>query len=40
MCSSDLNFKFDPDEKPALIVASNESRAELENIPAIRRAQV
>ena len=33
-------FKFDPDEKPALIVASNESRAELENIPAIRRAQV
>ena len=34
------NFKFDPDEKPALIVASNESRAELENIPAIRRAQV
>ena len=34
------NFKFDPDEKPALIVASNESRAELENIPAIRRAQI
>ena len=34
------NFKFDPDQKPALIVASNESRAELENIPAIRRAQV
>ena len=33
-------FKFDPDEKPALIVASNESRAELENIPAIRRTQV
>ena len=33
-------FKFDPDEKPALIVASNESRAELENVPAIRRAQV
>ena len=34
------NFKFDPDQKPALIVASNESRAELENIPAIRRAQI
>ena len=34
------NFKFDPDEKPALIVASNESRAELENIPAIRRTQI
>ena len=34
------NFTFDPDEKPALIVASNESRAELENIPAIRRAQI
>ena len=34
------SFKFDPDQKPALIVASNESRAELENIPAIRRAQV
>ncbi len=34
------SFKFDPDEKPALIVASNESRAELENIPAIRRAQI
>ena len=33
-------FKFDPDEKPALIVASNESRAELENVPAIRRTQV
>jgi cell division protein FtsZ len=34
------NFKFDPDQKPALIVASNESRSELENIPAIRRAQI
>ncbi|MBO7575079.1 MAG: cell division protein FtsZ [Bacteroidales bacterium] len=34
------SYKFDPDEKPVLIVASNESRAELENIPAIRRAQI
>jgi hypothetical protein len=34
------SFKFDPDEKPALIVARNESRAELENVPAIRRTQV
>ncbi len=32
-------FKFDPDRKPALIVSSNESRAELENIPAIYRAR-
>ena len=34
------NFKFDPDEKPALIVAKGERLAELENIPAIRRTQV
>ncbi len=33
-------FKFDPDQKPALIVSRNESRAELENIPAIRRTQI
>ena len=34
------SFKFDPDVKPALIVARSESRAELENVPAIRRTQV
>ena len=34
------SFKFDPDEKPALIVSRSESRAELENVPAIRRTQV
>ena len=33
-------FKFDPDQKPALIVSRSESRAELENVPAIRRTQV
>ena len=33
-------FNYDLDRKPALIVAKNESRAELENIPAIRRSQV
>ena len=33
-------FKFDPDEKPALIVAKGERLADLENIPAIRRTQV
>ena len=33
-------FKFDPDDKPALILAKGERMAELENIPAIRRTQV
>ena len=33
-------FRFDPDEKPALIVAKGERLAELENVPAIRRTQV
>ena len=32
-------FKFDPEEKPKLIVAQGEALAELENIPAIRRIQ-
>ncbi len=32
-------FKFDPDDKPALILAKGERMAELENIPAIRRTQ-
>ncbi|MBQ9660093.1 MAG: cell division protein FtsZ [Bacteroidales bacterium] len=34
------SFKFDPDQKPALIIAKGERLAELENIPAIRRTQV
>ena len=34
------NFKFDPDQKPALIVAQGERLADLENVPAIRRTQV
>ena len=34
------SFKFDPDQKPALIVSRNDSLAELENVPAIRRTQV
>ena len=34
------SFKFDPDQKPALIVSRSESLAELENVPAIRRTQV
>ena len=32
-------FKFDPDKRPALAVGRDESRAELENVPAIRRAR-
>ena len=31
------SFHFDPDDKPALILTAGEQRAELENIPAIRR---
>lgn len=32
-------FKFDPDQKPALILDKGEGISELENIPAIRRIQ-
>ncbi|MBQ9476375.1 MAG: cell division protein FtsZ [Bacteroidales bacterium] len=32
-------FNFDPDDKPALLVAEGESLSELENVPAIRRIQ-
>ena len=32
-------FQFDPDEKPALILTGGERLAELENVPAIRRAK-
>ena len=32
-------FYFDPDDKPALLVAEGESLSELENVPAIRRIQ-
>ena len=32
-------FKFDPDKRPVLAVDRNESRSELENTPAIRRAR-
>ena len=30
-------FRFEPDEKPALLVSAGEPLADLENIPAIRR---
>lgn len=32
-------FRFDPDNKPALVVAQGEALADLESIPAIRRIQ-
>lgn len=32
-------FKFNPDEKPALLVSEGQGLAELENIPSIRRIQ-
>ena len=38
--SNARTFKFDPDQKPALIVAKGERLAELENVPAIRRTKV
>ena len=32
-------FKLDPDKRPVLVVSSNQSIAELESVPAIRRAR-
>ena len=37
--SNVCKFKFDPDQKPALILDKGEGISELENIPAIRRIQ-
>ena len=37
--SNVCKFKFDPEDKPALVVAQGEALSELENIPAIRRIQ-
>lgn len=37
--SNVCKFKFDPDQKPALILGKGEGISELENIPAIRRIQ-
>ena len=31
------SFRFDPEQKPALLVGPNDPLADLENIPAIRR---
>ena len=33
------SFKLNPDKKPALLLSKDESHAELENVPAIRRAR-